>query len=91
MLANLRKRKKSKSNIAHSNIAQQGGGKMKEEIKVIPVIRVVCEIGNGSKESPCRTGIEYRDLDGKILFITESDIAENGEIISAKFRERREM
>lgn len=69
--------------------SKQGGGKMKEEIKVIPVIRVVCEIGDGSIESPCRTGIEYRDLDGRVLFITESDITENGEIISAEFRGRR--
>lgn len=62
----------------------------KEEIKVIPVIKVVCQIGDGSKESPCRTGIEYRDLDGRVLFITEAEQLDNSEFISAEFRGRRE-
>lgn len=62
----------------------------KEEIKVIPVIKAVCQIGDGSTERPYRTGIEYRDLDGKVLFITEAERSENGEFISVEFRGQRE-
>ena len=62
----------------------------KEKIKVIPVIKVVCQIGDGSKSRPYRTGIEYRDLDGKVLFITEAERSENGEFISAEFQGQRE-
>ena len=62
----------------------------KEEIKVIPVIKAVCQIGDGSTERPYRTGIEYRDLDGKVLFITEAERSEYCEFISPEYRGRRE-
>lgn len=58
-----------------------------EDIKVIPVIKAVRQIGNGTDENPYRTGIEYRDLDGKVLFVTEAKVINKKEIISAEFRE----
>lgn len=64
---------------------------MKEQIKVVPVIKIVCQIGNGTKEDPYRTGVEYRDLNGKVLFITEAKILNSEEIISAEFQGQREM
>ncbi len=63
---------------------------MQEQIKVVPVIKVTCQIGNGSAESPFRTGIEYRDLNGKVLFITEAEYSGKEEFISAEFQGRRE-
>ena len=63
---------------------------MKEQIKVVPVIRVVCQIGNGTAANPYRTGIEYRDLNGKVLFITEARRLSNSEFISVEFQGQRE-
>ena len=66
MLANLRKRKKSKSNTAHSNIAQQGGDDM-NNAKVIQVIQTVSVKGNGTELDPCREVIQYWDFEGNLI------------------------
>lgn len=40
--------------------------------KVIPVIQIVTTGGLGTAEDPKREVLEYRDMDGKILFVTDA-------------------
>lgn len=55
------------------------------ETKIIKVIRIVTEIGDGSQNNPYRDGIEFWDEEGNLLFITEAN-----EKMAVTFEARRE-
>lgn len=44
-----------------------------KEVKTIPIIRITTDIGKGTTTEPHRTGFEYWDMDGNLLFVTEAD------------------
>lgn len=43
-----------------------------EEIKIIPVIRTVSQIGCGTDDDPFREAIQYWDVDGRLLFTIDA-------------------
>ena len=45
---------------------------IKRKAEVIPVIKLVTEIGKGTDNDPYRAGIEYWDTDGNLLFVTDA-------------------
>lgn len=49
------------------------GSNFNKEVKTIPIIRITTDIGKGTATEPYRTGFEYWDTKGKLLFVTEAD------------------
>lgn len=46
---------------------------MVKKVEVVSVIRVVTPIGAGTHEDPRRDGLQYYDMDGNLLFVTDAD------------------
>ena len=40
--------------------------------KIIPVIQIATTRGTGTEEDPVRDALEYWDVDGKLLFVSDS-------------------
>ena len=45
---------------------------MIEKAKIIPVIQIATKRGIGTEEDPIRDAIEYWDINGKFLFVTDA-------------------